>query len=276
MPTTRNPFVRSPQTLLQQKVFVGAGQRYGVAVSGNYLYVDGITYGTSDLSDVGTRNVVTVKPNTAGATSEIVLQRRGIQFPENFTVLEFYNPSAYDVFLDVSVGAGKISTEQPRKFHTFKGSFNSGPVGVGVAYAVGESVGQSNQPLYACSPTSQRAILRSIICTKQTATIANADFTLWLFSRSLTVTPANKAAFAFPTGVTGIYDFLGVIRFPTFATGGAGSTYAYSAVSGLDIDLECIGSANSAGTIYGVLTANAAYVQANEYFELTGRVEWIS
>jgi hypothetical protein len=275
MPAARTPFVTAPQTLLQQKVFVGAGRRYGVAVSGNYLYVDGITYGTSDLSNVGVLNVVTVKPNTAGATADVIYPKRGIQFPENFTVLEFYNPSAYDVFLNVSVGAGKITTEQPRKFHTCNTSFNSGVVGVGVAYAVGESVGQSNQAFNACSPTSQRAVLRSLVCTKQTATLTNADFTLWLFSDSLTVTPANKAPFVFLSGAND-YEFLGVVRFPSFATGGAGSTYAYSAVAGLDIDLECVGSANSQGTIYSVLTANAAYVQANEVFNITARVEWIS
>jgi hypothetical protein len=68
-------------------------------------------------------------------------------------------------------------------------------------------------------------------------------------------------------------DFIGIIRFPAFVTGGAGSTGKICAVSGLGVQVFGQGILN--GTIYGCLVANAAYTPvALERYSVNLTVSW--
>lgn len=275
------PTPRAPQTLFFQKITVGPGQTYPVVISGNYCYVEGVMWNTTELSQSAINDsILTVKPDTTGAVSRLIASKREIQFPENFSNLQFTNSSAFaTAVIWAWVGSGRVRSDAPtRRVNSSFSAFNTSGA---VAYAVGDVVGNSPQPIQGiCSPYNQRARIKSLTVQKTSATTANANFTLWLFSAKGTGSCVDNAAFAIGATPAGInpYEYLGQIQIPAFVTGGAGSTVAICSLAGLDVEIFTTptdANGYAAGTIYGVLTANAAYVPTNgELFTFTLTAEW--
>ena len=267
----------APKNLLFQRIRVGAGQRYPVVVSGNYCYVEGISFDTTNLAQQTINDgVITVKPDTIGAQARLITDHREIQFPETFSLLEFFNSGTVTVFIFCWVGVGRIRSDSPSRVVNCSSSLLTNGGG---AYTIGDCV--CSGPFYlgaACSPYNQRGKLRTVTVQKNQTT-TDAVFELWLFARQGTGSTTDNSPFVLGTTPAYFpYDYLGTVALPAFVTGGAGSTLSFCFVSGIDLDIwsaptDAGGYAD--GTIFGQIVARAAYNPGvSENIVVSACVEW--
>jgi hypothetical protein len=267
------------QTLFFQRVTVPPNSTYPVVVSGNYLYVEGIAFDTTDLSYFNTADeLLTVKPDTIDAKTRLISSKRAITFPKFFNNLQFENTSTIAVVVSCWIGSGDIRADYDG--YLINSSFTNYLTGPGVPYAIGQNVGFGNSVLEGCcSKYNQRATLKHILVTKSSPVVANADFSLWLFATNTNSTfPIDKSAFNFGAAYYPAKSYLGQIRLNPFVTGGAGSTWAACDVADINVslyskvtDLRTYGL----GTIYGTVVANAPYVpSADESMTVNLTLEW--
>lgn len=242
----------APKSLLYQRVIVPAGQIYPFVVTGNYVYVEGLAFNSTAADAVPWTPILRTNTNVAGVP--LTQSYRSILFPEIFSNVQIDNTGATaDLVLTVWIGFGEVRRDAVQNFW----SYGAVTATVG-AYAANQIVGGQFIFAGAVSPLSQWSMLTKVRFYKTTATVANSDMTLFLFSGSGTF--ADKTAFAY-TPTTPVY--LAAINLPAWKTGGAGSTAAYGEVSDLQVSLRGLPldpNGNRDGTLYGILVANAAYV----------------
>lgn len=264
-------------TLFFQRVLVKAGSIFPVVIAGNYLYVEGIAFATTALYQFNNAdNFLTVKPDQASAKARLISPKRAITFAASFASLQFENTSGVDAVVSCWIGSGDIRADYDGYRVNAAQSLSVPAAGGGVAYAAGQVVAGSFYFSGACSKYTQRATLQKLTVIKTDPSTANANFTLWLFGSYTGGGLNNKTAFTL--GANGFTDYIGSVGLPAFVTGGAGSVMATCDVSGIDMPLYSSATDTNgytAGTIYAVLVANAAYVQvASEGIFLNMTLEW--
>jgi hypothetical protein len=138
------------------------------------------------------------------------------------------------------------------------------------AYAAGDVVGPVTSPANLTFTLGQlggggNTTIRYAQVVKGSATVTVATFNLWLFTANPTPIADNSP---WTYLIANMDSTLGVMPIEAPKTGGTGSTAALGTVTlfdGLYIPVSL-----SSSTIYGVLTAGAAYVPlANETFAVT-------
>lgn len=262
-----------PQSLYSQTITIPSGQKYPVMARGDFVYIEGFTQAGTQLAD---RPSIVLTTDTENTPIDVLEPDRFIRYPDAFNFIEFSNSGAYTVYITFWTGFGDIRRDYGRRIFNFsQTTLASGPT----LLAAGQAV--VNNPVVfvaATSPNTQRARITKATIHKNSANITNADFTLFLFAKSFnTITTGAAFPFPPPPGMQA-YDYLAQIRFPTFVTGGAGSTHSLCDLANLSIDIysdarDPNGYRN--GTIYGGLIANAAYTTAaNENFTIILSAEW--
>lgn len=247
-----------PQSFFYQTITIPTGARYPVQVKGNYVYVEGITYDTTQLANV--TSGLTLRTDSGQTPVAIVEPYREIFFPQEFGFVELYNSTGYTVFLTLFAGFGAARRDFGPRLINSNQSFSQT---IGGAFAANDNLtGSAVVFVAATNPNTQRSRIKKASLVKSTTTVTGADFTLWLFTK--TFTQAENAPFQFlPTGLSS-WDYVAQIRFPQFVVGGAG-TSALCDVGDLDLAVYSAardpnGYAN--GTLYGALVTNAAYTPA--------------
>lgn len=237
---------------------------YPLAVAGDFLFVDTITF-AANVNPTYPQTVLTIKPDTSGQV-ELRRQQSKFNFPVQFTTLLLTNPNADTITLTVYIGFGQFDvqsifnpTQVVRPGFWSAVSTLQRPANV-IAYAANQSVNDAvtaNRRFGAGSlsnPNLYSKITKASIF-KSTNTTANANFRLWLYK-------ADIAAIADQAAQTVLFanaaDLVGVINFPSFVTSGAGSG-AVCDVAGLSIQVLTA----TPGYIYGQLEALAAYAPGN-------------
>jgi hypothetical protein len=264
----------APQTLLYQRITVGAGQRYPVVVSGNLVYCEGIVMSGSALVANGAFSNVSIKPDTANALVYLLEPKRRICFPEQFASLEIYNANTVDIIVYLWAGSGEVQADFAPRIVTAGAEYTN--LGGAVAYAANDVVTPMMNFVNGASPFNQRGVITDAYLFMESVN-AGADMSLWLFADSAigVVGAGPRTPFLFPAASMAVNDpdFIGIIRVPAFVTGGAGSTGKICAVSGLGVQVFGQGILN--GTIYGCLVANAAYTPvALERYSVNLTVSW--
>ena len=232
-----------------------------VQVSGNFIYVLSIT-GNS------TSTPVTLQP-IGNAAVPIYNNTTILRWDSDFTQLIVNNPAASTLSLTLIIGYGDYKDYSAL---TFSAPVNFNSVGSitrpnnVVAYAANQYVGDgvNSITLTNCArPNGTGVLFNRLILSKNSATTANADFTALIYSPDQSSTsPADQSTYVVNSLIP-----RAIVRFPSFVTGGAGSSYAYCDLNDLGL---YAGTATLYGSYYVNLVANAAYVPtANEVFTLT-------
>ena len=135
------------------------------------------------------------------------------------------------------------------------------------AYAAGDVIGPVTTP---ATLNFSAAVPNSFIigakCTKDAATVSNSDFRLWLYVGAASPTPIADNS-PWTTLYANDAICVGYIDLGTAVTDGSGSDSAFSQNFGVQI--PTVGS-STAGNLYGVLVAKAAYVpESGEKFTVT-------
>lgn len=248
-----------PQSLAFQQIVIPAGAIYPLVIKGNYIYVEGI----GSTTDVPANGTVTIKADTQQYPVPIFEGNRAIRFTQPFNNVELNNTAnTVPVIVYFWIGFGDVRRDTSNdKYRTYS-SFGAGAV----AYAANKVVGA--QPVaftFAVSAFTQSANIKKATCVKTTANVTNADFTLYLFGTQPSPQADNSNFTFLPGGVSSV-DYLGMIRFPSFVAGAAGSNSVCD-VAGFEIAMSSPGldlGSNPNGTIYGILVANAAYTSTGE------------
>lgn len=249
-------------------VSVTGGQSFPLTAPGNYVYVLSIRSTNFEALDTGT---VYAKTSNGDILPIEVLQR-GYRLDRPFTNLEFFNTAGAGLtaVIRVFVGFGGYDNDStdvrtsPIKVEssaTF-GTANAAP------YAAGQTVGNvmTFDNIAKFSPLG--GILTKARLTINTgASIANSNFTLYLFNGDPTFAIADRTAFGMDGSsvlkLVGIINFPGLANFPALGAGVGGLQACFGMVDGLEIQY----SANFVGTtgpaLRGVLVANGAFVPNN-------------
>lgn len=247
-----------PQSFFYQTITIPSGARYPVQVKGNYVYVEGLTFDTTQLSSVLTG--LSLRTDTGNTPVAILEPYREIFFPQEFGFVELYNSTSYTVYLTLFAGFGAARRDFGPRFINSNQAISQF---AGGAFAAKDNL--TGTPVVftaAANPNTQRARIVKASIVKDQVTTTGADFTLWLFTK--TFNQAENAPFSFlPAGLS-TWDYLAQIRFPSFTVGGAG-TSAVCDVADLGISIYAAprdpnGYANF--TIYGALVTNATYTPA--------------
>lgn len=248
-----------PQSLAFQQITIPAGAIYPLVIKGNYIYVEGI----GSTTDTPANGTVTIKPDTQQYPVPIFEGNRAIRFTQPFNSVELNNTqNTVPVIVYFWIGFGDVRRDTSSdKYRTFSTVTSD----LGAVYAANKVVGTNPITFtFAVSAFSQSANIMKATLVKSTANVTNANFSLFLFGNKPTAI-ADNANFTFlPAGITNAVDYLGVIQFPSFLAGAAGSNSVCD-VAGFEIAMTSPGldlSANPNGTIYGILVANAAYTAA--------------
>lgn len=255
-----------PQSLAFQQIVIPAGAIYPLVIKGNYIYVEGI----GSTTDTPANGTVTIKADTQQYPVPIFEGNRAIRFTQPFNNVELNNTAnTSPVIVYFWIGFGDVrrdtSSEKYRTFSTLTSA-------AGATYAANKVVGANPVTFtFAVSGFTSSANITKATLIKSTATTTNANFSLYLFGAKPSAV-ADNANFTFlPAGVSNAVDYLGVIQFPFFVAGAAGSNSVCD-VAGFEIAMSSPGldlSSNPNGTVYGILVANAAYTSvAGETFSL--------
>ena len=266
-----------PQSLYSQTITLTAGQKYPVMIRGDFIYIEGIVVDSSNLAD---RPYITLTTDTENTPLNVFETERAYRYPDPFNYVEFFNQGTYTVYITFFAGFGEARRDYGRRLYNTAGG--NGNTTSFVPFAAGQLI--CNGPIIfpaATSPNTQRAKLTKITCCKSLPITANADFTLFLFTKAFNNTATAAAFQFFPlAGVSRLTpaDYVTQIRFPTFITAAAGSPDAVCDVSGLSIDIYSNArdpNGFGAGTIYGALVANAAYSPTSaEIYTITMTLEF--
>jgi len=255
-----------PQSLAFQQIVIPAGAIYPLVIKGNYIYVEGI----GSTTDTPANGTVTIKADTQQYPVPIFEGNRAIRFTQPFNNIELNNTAnTSPVIVYFWIGFGDVRRDTSSDKYRTVSTITSD---AGATYAVNKVVGTNPVTFtFAVSGFTQSANITKATLVKSTATTANANFSLFLFGVKPSAI-ADNANFTFlPAGVSNAVDYLGVIQFPAFVAGAAGSNSVCD-VAGFEIAMSSPGldlSSNPNGTIYGILVANAAYTSvAGEVFSL--------
>lgn len=263
-----------PQSLYSQTITIPVGQKYPVMVRGDFVYIEGFTQEGTQLAD---RPGIQLTTDTENTPVDVNEPDRFIRYPDPFNFIEFNNRGAYTVYVTFWAGFGEVRRDYGRRLvsasqSTINMSF-TGALAAGQAAALNPFIFNSTT-----SPNTQRGRITKASLIKSTAGLTNADFTLFLFAKSFAGVNAGVAFPFLPPPLTSDYDYLAQIRFPTFVTGGAGSTKAVCDLGALAIDIYSAArdpNGYSNGTVYGALVANAAYTTApGELYTVNLTLEW--
>ena len=248
-----------PQSLAFQQIVIPAGAIYPLVIKGNYIYIEGI----GSTTDTPANGTVTVKADTQQYPLPIFEGNRAIRFTQPFNNIELNN-SANTVAVIVYFWIGFGDVRRDSSGDPFR-TFSTLTSAAGAVYAANKIVGANPVTFtFATSTFNLSSALTKATLVKSTAVTLNANFSLFLFGAKPTAV-ADNANFTFlPAGVANAVDYMGVIQFPSFLAGAAGSNSVCD-VAGFNISLSAPGldlSSNPNGTIYGLLVANAAYTAA--------------
>lgn len=252
-------------------VTIPNGTSYPVVMSGDFIYI-------TEISVAATGNsfplpfAFTAKPNN-GVAVPIVNGNTKLRWQSAFEFLLINNAAGNgDVVLSFYCGFGAVELNSIASI-AMTPSF--GPVGAAytlpnpakAAYAINDSVGTGGLTLAnVFSVGSVRSNITSARLLKNSQTIANANFTVYLMSGVL---PGIVDGSPFILNYNfGVAQLVGVISFPLFVCGGvgAGSDAAYCYVSDISIRVN---ATTSNRNLYACIVANAPYVPTNsELFRL--------
>ena len=234
-----------------------------VQISGNFIYVLAIT-GNS------TSTPVTLQP-IGNAAVPIYNNTTVLRWDSDFTQLIVNNPAASTLTLTLIVGYGDykdysaLTFTAPQNFNVV-GALGSRPANV-IPYAanqyVADLVGGYISLTNISRPNGTGINFDRLCLSKNSTTTANADFTVLFFSGDQSTGSVTDQT----PYVAGSIIPRAVVRFPSFVTGGAGSTYSYCDLN--DVNIYCQTGALYQ-TLFAYIVANAAYVPtASEVFTLT-------
>jgi len=250
------------------------GQSLPIAIFGDFLYIEKITgnggaaVGTVDFSQFlllpinGAPWLTATDNNTATVAIDEI--GRSFVFPRPFDTLFFTNAHpTFTVQIACYVGAGRLTLEgriqQVANPTTNVEGRITRPANAN-PYAANQSVSDAAGSVFRFLGINRQlggsgVITKATLMLRGTAAIANADFSMFLYS--VTPTPiADQAAFPMLSiDLSGL--FVGMIRFPTFITGGAGSDSAICVLDGIRVPYK---TAANSSSLFGRLMANAAYV----------------
>lgn len=248
-----------PQSLAFQQIVIPAGAIYPLVIKGNYIYVEGI----GSTTDTPANGTVTIKADTQQYPVPIFEGNRSIRFTQPFNNIELNNTAnTVPVVVYFWIGFGDVRRDTSGdKYRTYSSLTSV----AGAVYATNKTVGANPVTFtFAVSGFTQSANITKATLVKSTANVTNANFSLFLFGVQPTAVADNSNFTFLPAGVTNAVDYLGVIQFPAFVAGAAGSNSVCD-VAGFEIAMSSPGldlSSNPNGTVYGILVANAAYTAA--------------
>lgn len=279
-----DPSAASPKQLAYVVVTVPAGSKFPVNISGDYVNLDTIrTSGGGPFS--GTLNLI---PDS-GVSLPFNVGGIGQVIPEPFKFVTLQNLSIDSVTLQFWIGFGRVNNQAflgtpsspvitAASLIRSRASMNR-PAGA-LVYAANQVITGGAYSFVSLNITragSKSAILVGATLWKNSTVTAAANFRLYLFdgnNAGLVPSVADGAPWTL-TNVAEPY-FLGVIDFPAFITGGAGSDSALCDIANLELPLDFSSDLPYPLTqsITGVLVALDAYAAAAlEQFALTLRVE---
>lgn len=264
-----------------QTITVQPNTPFPLSIEGDYIFIEQTDFpiasavGSPPLGGLG---ILSIKDSNNNVL-QLTQAGMGYVFPNAFQWLSFNYTGVAALKVQIYIGYGRVQDDAGTRvavglgrqavIFTINRPANANP------YAAGQIVGDiipANIFLRQMSRTPQLGgVITKALITKNNAVVANADFSLWLFlsGASGLIPTADQAAFVF-SNTLGLQQ-QGLIRFPTFVTGGAGSTGSVCELSGIAVpfqtDNNVIASTNltdfsDGGNLCAALVANAAYVPA--------------
>jgi hypothetical protein len=256
----------APQQNLQYVTYkIPAQGTIHIQVSGNYFYIDTITTTNPPLTLLELANgPLYLKTSSSSILTPINSYQIGVKYPGDFEWVEISNPTiTRAVTIQLWIGNGYVEDNRVRVVQIAEvGVVSTSTItrpNNATAYAANQVVGTAVASYLTftnlCRDSlSVTTITKAVILNNSNVTV-NADFTLYLSQAFVTAATVDQTIWPM------IYaDFLvssGIINFPTFVSGGAGSTAAICEIDGLNVPIQ---SSASSPTIYGVLVANKAYI----------------
>jgi hypothetical protein len=213
-----------------------------------------------------------IKPDV-GPIQYLRREGQAIAFPAPFTLLQFTSPAALatgvSLTVSLAVGFGNYSLPDSQRVSPFfHERIITRPANV-TPYAANQYVGAmpDGAGKYVLFSNvfrlgSRYSRLTRAMIRKTSATVTNAQFSLWLFQSPGQITAAGTDQTTFAPSANDD-PVMGRVQFPLFMTGGAGSAVAFCDVAGLDIHLRQLAGSPFELGLYGVLVADAAYVPAS-------------
>ena len=217
----------------------------------------------------GTYGALTMRPDESGPLL-LGYHALEIKFDSDFTKLTFTNAATSAITITFVAGYGYFNdfdsvTVATSPFISDSAS-NTRPNNV-TPYAANQYVTSSGGLFYIfsnlCRVNSLGIEFTKLTLTKSSTTTLNADFTAYFYSSDQGITSgADQTTFSMGSIVPAA-----VVRFNSFVTGGAGSTYSICDIANVSITAKMT---QGYYIFYAVLISNAAYVPAaNEIFNLS-------
>lgn len=267
------PRADTSQALKQLNSFtlvLAAGVPQRLAIAGDYIYVQQASTALMSADGVGS-TVQIIAVDDKGNTIILDLVGKGWIFPVAFEYISLQ--STVGTIVTVIAGFGRVQNDASVRYtvglgdtavQTFARPANATPYAANQIVSDGVTILEF--PRMARFPNGTGIITKARV-VKNSTTVLNANFTLFLQQASPGV-KADQSAYAM-LGADQNFGS-GVINFPSFVSGGAGSDSALCEVAGISVPFKC--SAASAlqapnlgggGSLFGLLVANAAYVPGN-------------
>lgn len=239
---------------------VPANSAYVVNVAGDYFFLLNAVNSNGESLNA---SEVAIKDNNGNVMPLDQIQK-GYYFGRRFEYIQILNAGGLPLTIQYYVGVGRIEQQSSdmrvSPIADWVAASFQRPNDV-LAYAANQilSTTAAGDPLVFTPIGSYTGnggqIVKAKLRINNTLTVANSNFTLWLFNAD----PGNfadKATFA-PASVD-IDALQGIINFPAQVTGGAGSTATVCTVDAVQIRYRTLTNR----TLWGLLVAQAAYVPA--------------
>lgn len=267
------PRADTSQSLKQLNFFnliLAPGVPQRLPIAGDYLYVQQSTVALMAADGVGS-TVLVLATDDKGNTIVLDLVGKGWVFPVAFEFVSITSTVAATV--TIIAGFGRVQNDAAVRYTVGLGdtavAFFNRPANV-TPYAANQNVSDGATviefPRMARYPNGAGIVTKARI-VKNSTTVLNANFTLFLQQASPGV-KADQSAYAL-LGADQNFGS-GVINFPNFVTGGAGSDSALCEVAGISVPFKCSTASapqppnlGGGGSLFGLLVANAAYVPGN-------------
>ena len=250
-----------PRQLQRLTLALGAGATLPVMVAGDFFFVEEIVYRGD------TPQPVSVSFDE-GPFISVATRQTEVRAPSIFTKAQLYNPGAtYGMTVTVVVGFGGFAqTEHPWLARSFSKSFEiTRPANV-TPYAANQMVADVVPGRFIFSDVfragSNTAVIRRARFTKNSVTITDAVFKLFLTRAGTQVCESLVDQDAFQQTYARFPGGLGVIDFPAFMAGGAGSDCAECVVDDFEMTIRTNYFSGS-NDVWGYLVALAPYVPAS-------------
>ena len=245
-----------------------------IDLPGDYFYIEESSQiiVTPDLIAGG--KIITARDDN-GNVLTLTAANRGYAFPTPFAGITLRSTDA--ITLSLYIGFGRIENNSGARIvvglgdTTSSGFLRPGNV---TPYAPNQCVSNGLTLLTFARisryPSCGAVITRARVI-KNTPNLVNANFTLFLFSAGTApAIPADQSAFVLLFGQLQVGQ--GIINFPAFVSGGAGSDAAVCEISGLALPVKTdstlttnsfTDNLSKGGSLVGILVCNAAYVPGN-------------